>query len=133
MEFIKRIYSFLNVNNVDFIPQTLNKKINITRNLKTKFKFPFIMPLLYNIFKVTLWNKKRKVMKGREINKISNLINHFYIKFSIWNKKITKEKNIKIHSIPPLKQKARMFLNKIYRNDIQKLENLLNKDLSFWK
>ena len=36
--------------------------------------------------------------------------------------------------IPPLKQSTRDYLlNQIYREDIQNLEKLLEKDLSFWK
>ena len=43
-------------------------------------------------------------------------------------------KNVKVISIPPLKQTTRDYLlNQIYKNDIQNLERLLNKDLSFWK
>lgn len=49
IEFIKKIYSFLELNNVDFLPSIINKKINVTGFRIVHNKINFLNSIAYKI------------------------------------------------------------------------------------
>jgi hypothetical protein len=123
-EIIRKIYSFLGVKNISFVPKSLNKKVLKSSRLSTEAKFPFLNSFFYRV----------KIFLSR-ISFLRNILDsgffHSLGRFLIMkNKKtIPSEKNI---SFPPLSEKTKEKLTEIYKEDIKKLENLINKNLSCW-
>ena len=127
-EFIQGIYKFLGLKNTSFIPSLVNRKKSITGAYIIKIKFPLLNLLVF-------WLNSM-IYKESSLRKLINKfkLEKLYIKFQRINRKEITGKNIKTLSIPPLKQSTRDYLLKnLYKDDIQNLEKLLNKDLSFWK
>ena len=125
--FIKNIFKFLGLNNTTFRPSLLNRKISITGSYIIKYKLPFINPLIY-----WLDSKIKKENKFRDlINKTG--LEKYLFKFRQFNRTKIIGKNEDVYSIAPFKKTTRDFLlNHIYKDEIKKLEKLLEKDLSFW-
>ena len=64
----------------------------------------------------------------------NSILEKLFFKIQRFNRQQITGKNVKVLSIPPLKDSTRDYLlNTVYKDDIQKLESLLEKDLSFWK
>lgn len=117
---IRELYSFLEVNE-NFIPTSLNKKVNKTVKLKNKS----IKKIYYYISKISIIFKKLRVYFIINFLRklwIEKLINYLYNKFNIWE--IKKEK---------LSKKDREYLLNFFIEDIENLENFLNINLSKWK
>lgn len=114
--FIQQIYKFLGVDDT-FVPPSINIKVNLTQFKLTKLgKFihkGIAKPLLKN----TKWAWK--------------------LKQSIFIKKalccLSEHYPGKDRPCPSIKEGTREYLRDIYREDIQNLEELINKDLSFWQ
>ena len=125
--FIKKIFLFLQVKNIDFIPPILNKKFNPTKNYKMKHKIPFINLFLYKIKdKIKRESSLENFIKKITFNKPLEKILVFNKSRGLYTKKGA------IYT-PPIKESTRKYLNRIYREDIEKLEKLLNKNLNHWK
>lgn len=128
VEFIQNIYKFLGLKDLDFVPSLANRKRSITGAYIIKTKIPLLNSILYYF---NSWLKEESRI-NRFIHRRG--LEKYYEKIQRFNKKEITGKNIKVFSIPPLKQSTRDYLlNQIYREDIQNLEKLLEKDLSFWK
>lgn len=111
LDFIKKIYKFLGVNE-NFTPPSLYLKVNPT-------------PISLYLWKLRKKIKKNKLgksfisfLKIFELNKIIKKIS-----LIISGKKTYKKMS------PVLRQK----LNTFYQSEIKKLETFLNRDLSFWQ
>ncbi len=127
-EFIKNIFIFLNVNDRDFIPPMLNKKVNITGIKVVKNRIPFFNSFAYKI--------RERIIRDSSLEKFLKKItfNMPLEKILGYNKKTTRINKTKgVIYTPPIKETTRKYLNRIYREDIKKLEKLLHKDLSYWK
>jgi hypothetical protein len=127
-EFIQKIYKFLGLKDQDFVPSLINRKRSITGAYIIKNRIPLLDFLLYwfNI-RLNKESRLRKLIHGSNLEKL-------FFKIQQINRKQVTGKNVKVLSIPPLKQSTREYLlNTVYRDDIQNLEKLLDKDLSFWK
>ncbi len=120
---ISNIYSFLNVDS-NFKPKILYHKKNVTGEKKFRFSALNIFILRLNRFldKYNIW---------RRINKkdIKRFYKHINSKFNV-KKNNTKNVNCGENAIS---KDTRKRLRKMFSEDIKKLENLIDKDLSFWK
>ena len=126
-EVIHKIYKFLSLKDVNYIPLLVNRKRSITGAYIIKIKFPLLNLLVFWLNSII----KKDGCLRKLINKFK--LEKLYLKFQRFNRKEVTGKNIKALSIPPLKQSTREYLLKnIYKDDIHNLEKLLNKDLSFW-
>src|SRR6056297_414599 len=123
-EFIQKIYSFLEVDK-NFIPSSINKKKNITGEKYVTSKFPWINFLIY----------KTQSIVGRD-SLVDNLLEKSrikkYIRKFIYDNQKIERKEIPKNLKKEMKPKTRKFLQKVYKEDIEKLEKLINKDLSHW-
>lgn len=128
VEFIHTIYRFLGLKDINFIPPLANRKLSITGAYIIKMKIPPINSLIYWLnFLIKKDSRLKKFIDKKGLEK-------YLLKLQKFNRMEITGKNVKVISIPPLKQTTRDYLlNQIYKNDIQNLERLLNKDLSFWK
>ena len=127
-EFIQGIYKFLGLKDTNFIPPLANRKLSITGSYIIKYKFPLINSLTYWL-NLRLGNESKL---KRTIDKIG--IERYLIKLKYYNRTKIIGKNEKVFSVPSFKQSTRGYLlNQVYNDDIHELQNLLHKDLSFWK
>jgi len=128
IEFIHGIYKFIGLKDTEFIPSLANRKLSITGSYIIKYKFPLINSLTYWL-NLRIGNGSKL---KRTIDKIG--IERYLIKLKEYNRTKIIGKNEKVFSVPPFKQSTRNYLLKqVYRDDIHNLQNLLHKDLSFWK
>lgn len=128
VDFIQGIYKFLGLNDVNFIPSLVNRKRSITGAYIIKNRIPLLNFLLY-------WFNLKLKENSRLRNIIDNsILEKLFFKIQQFNRKQITGKNVKVLSIPPLNKSTRDYLiNTVYKDDIQNLEILLDKDLSFWK
>lgn len=127
-EFIQNIFRFLGLKNVNYVPSLVNQKLSKTGAYVITYKLPILNQLAYRINS----NIKQNSLKSKFIEKMG--IEKIFFKIRYLNRTKIVAKNEDVISIPPLKQETRDYLlNNIYREDIQNLEKLLNKVLSFWK
>lgn len=127
-DFIQKIYEFLGVKNTNFIPSQVNQRRNITGQYIVKNKIPIINRIIYWIyFKLENLQMMRDIIEKSNIEGLfTNLMN--------FNKKRIRTRNIDVLTIEPLNKETRDYLlNTIYKDDMRKLESLLDVDLSFWK
>jgi hypothetical protein len=113
---IKKLYKFLNVDD-KFIPESLNKKINSSKKSRINF---FIDPgLIYKLDKI----------------KIINSLLYFIKRIGIYSflRKLYVKINFKTYKYPKMKKETRIQLKKTFKKDIERVEKLINRDLSFWK
>ncbi len=128
VEFIHGIYKFLGLKDLSFIPSLVNRKRSITGAYIIKNRIPLLNFLLYwfNV-KIKKEGRLRQVIDNSKLEKL-------FFKLQQINRKQITGKNLRVFSIPPLKQSTRDYLlNNVYKDDIQNLEKLLNIDLSFWE
>ncbi|MBD3311256.1 MAG: hypothetical protein GF349_02010 [Candidatus Magasanikbacteria bacterium] len=119
---LRKLYDFLGVNN-DFIPSSLHQRVNTTEG--TNYRYPAINRII---------NYRKKLKNdavGRFILNIFKLLGIGYLsKKLIQANKTSKQKNIfseeEINNF-----KIKLF--DVYLKDINKLEDLIKKDLSIWK
>lgn len=136
--FIQNIFSFLGVKELDFIPPTIKKKVNATGAYEVGYKIPIINSLFFRIAAIMDYRKS----KGLNQNFFINLFEKMPIKrllgyLMIWNKKdiieYTRIDSNKKFNVPPLSDETRKNLKKIYKSDIENLEELLDVNLNHWK
>ncbi len=120
---ISNLYSFLNIN-PNFKPKILYQKKNVTG--EKKFRFPAL-----NIFILRLNRFLKKYDTWRRINKeyIKRFCVYINRKFNIKKSNPKKREDGK----STISKDTRKELRKIFREDIKKLEKLIERDLNFWK
>jgi len=112
--FIQQIYKFLAVK-ADFVPPSAFVKINPTQFKLTKlgrFVHKVIVPQVIK----TRWGRTLK--QSPWVKKSLFYLSEFYSRRN---------------PLPPMSQKTRQHLQKIYAKDIKRLEKLIKRDLSFWR
>lgn len=128
VQFIQNIYKFLDVNE-NFTPKSIDKKINALS--KDRLFIPFVNSA--NAIKLNLFFEKywlgRIIIKIAQKTKTRSFIRWLMIKNIKDNVTAFKKPIAKA----PIDPKTKEYLWKIYKEDIKKLEKLLNKDLNFWK
>jgi len=127
LKFLKKIYSFLGLKNQDFIPKLINKKVLKTGSKSAQNRIPFLSKI---IFTIGSWLNK--------FPKLKNFINEsdmmgYLRKIVKLNRKITFKNKIEDVVKTSMDEATRIYIYNIYKKDIEKLENLLNKNLSSWK
>lgn len=116
VDFIQNIYTFLEVND-DFEPKSINSRFNDTA-------FKLSVPGRFIHQKITPWLRRTKL--GRKI-RFSHLVRKLYYNFAhLYAKKTGTRK-------PSIKPETEQYLRELYKPDIKKLEQLINKDLTNWK
>ena len=111
---IQRIYKFLSVD-PSFVPESAYQKVAVT-----KFKLTKLGKLIHGEITPLL----RKTKWGQRIHQ-SPWIRKYFYRFA--------EFYTKGRQIPPMKKETREYLKRLYREDIENLEKLIGRDLSFWK
>lgn len=105
----------------------MNQKVNVTGHVVLRNKYPLINSILFRV---------RNRLKHSRIEKIVNKLRlkEPLTNFILFNRKgiIVNEKE-KLHQDPPMNESTRRYLNRIYKEEIEKLEILLKRDLIFWK
>jgi len=113
-QFIQTVYRFLGVNS-SFTPPSLAKKINPT----VEYSYPLL---------VKIYSQSARIVQKMGMRTLANVFKKTGIK-KLLDLAITE----KIVSRPPMEPKTREGLQKIFAEDIKKLETLIGRDLSFWK
>jgi len=126
--FIQNIYKFLKIKK-DFIPPSLNKKINLTSKNKLYFS-----PFNDLNFKRVIKNAKKNLfgqtlIKFLKLTQLSKII--IFLKKK--NLKGELDNSQKALDRPPINSQDKKNLYLFYKKEIEKLEKLLNKDLSIYK
>lgn len=121
VKFIQGIYEFLGVNKEFIAPSTL-KKENSASKVKFKAIRGFIDHIVYFFYVIT--KKLQLYFLINLLKKIGfqNLI--YYIHYKLNVKKVEK---------PKINLETEKYLRGVFRDDIEKLENFLGRDLSSWK
>lgn len=124
---VHELYKFLGLKDINYIPSLINRRRSITGAYVIKIKFPLLNLLVFWLNSI--------IKKDSSLRKLTNKfkLEKLYNKLQKINRKEITAKNIKALSVPPLSQSDRDYLLKIYKDDIQNLERLLNKDLKHWK
>ena len=124
-EFIENIYKFLGVDK-SFQPSVLNKKVNYSGFYKTRIRF--INVWLYKIIRVfyqsRFLRKFLPILKKARLDKLRDFIRRTNTKRGVDYSKYEK---------PEINLNDKKNLQKIFKEDIEKLEKEIDKDLSDWK
>jgi len=122
---IKRIYQFLGVKNVSFIPVSIKKSVLKSDSFAINTRIPLLNRLLYNLRTVL---GKSTFLESKLINSRIHKLGKQIIKR---NQRLTrnKSKSEPVKITPHVTEK----LFQIYKQDIEKLERLIDRDLSEWK
>lgn len=123
---IQRVYRFLEVDD-SFKPDSLNQRVNITP--KKQFKSFLLLRFLKRSLAIARSCKQSRIgsflvslLKKLKFDELFRFIFHKNVK------KKLKEKERK-----PMSEETRKKLQQIYKDEIQDMEKLLNRDLSFWR
>jgi len=111
---IRKVYDFLEVDS-NFEPPTLGQKVS-----PTKFKLTKLGKLIHKCIGQPL----TKFKAGKRLKK-SHPVRQLYFKFTRFYTQGS--------SKPPMSKAAESYLRELYKDDIEKLEELIGKDLSHWK
>jgi hypothetical protein len=120
---IKRLYDFLGIDS-SFTPASLSQKKNVTGDKRIKSKRPGLSKLLYT--------GRRFIPRESRREKILQ-------KYGVYNffKNILQKNKIATRHDPApqitVTDRDKQYLRDVYRDDIEKLEELIGKDLSIWK
>ena len=108
---VQDIYRFLEVND-NFVPESLNEKYNVSGIPKNKFLHKFLREenLIKDIIKPVVKTVLPDKVRHKLINKIM-------------------QKNLQK---PQMKPETREYLKNYYKEDILKLQDLINRDLTHW-
>ncbi len=127
--FIREIYSFLGIDS-SINSKFVNKGINVA--VRKGVYSVFLNKIVLNTFKLGKLLKRLKVgiflinlLKKMRIHSLFNFINKKNIKRSL-------NKTVKRDILPGIEKEDRQYLKEVYKNEVKKLENLIDKDLSKW-
>jgi hypothetical protein len=125
LESIQKIYKFLGAAE-DFVPQSLASKRMVGD--KIQYRVLALNQLYYGIRKKLRTSgdgsKIMKALKGMGINDLAKFI------FKLNSKKVNDVEAIKRPAMPI---ETKKYLLKIYKDEIDSLEDLINRDLSAWR
>jgi hypothetical protein len=110
---LSALYNFLEVDS-DFIPKSADRKINPTMKVKNGILKKTLSQIYSNLSQFLPHNLQQKLV-GK------NIIYQIYKKYGLTRS-----------SYPTIEKSLRYKLIEFYRDDIKKLEELINRDLSGW-
>jgi len=123
---IQRIYKFLEVDST-FLPTSVQKKVNPTGSRRKRVKLPILNSLAYKIWD---WAERRcfseKFFTKTGLRKTGRRI-------ILKNKESYKSEKPEKTSLSELSKETKQYLDSLYKEDIEDLEKLLNRDLNSWK
>lgn len=124
--FIQGIYKFLGVDE-NILPANLNKRMNVAA--KRRVRVPFLN-LLFSL--IVHWGTREdahpfsrmvyRFLKQARGDKVAKLV-----------RKLNRRKEVEKLVKPPMSPETREYLQTLFSQDIQNLEGLMGKDLSFWR
>ncbi|OGD67955.1 hypothetical protein A2811_00925 [Candidatus Campbellbacteria bacterium RIFCSPHIGHO2_01_FULL_34_10] len=122
--FSKKIYNFLGVSS-DFTSPKIDRKINFTGERRAKFLF--LNSIIFQTERIFIKNKFLNkyvlpIIKKLRIHNLRKLI--FRLNMDLKNKKTDKKE---------IDEETKQKLIEIFNPDIEELEKITGKDLSFWK
>jgi hypothetical protein len=117
-ESIRKIYKFLNLKNINFVPKHLFKKSNTAGK-------PRIPILNYFMIHTEYFLKNKKYLWILKILEDTGIR-----KFAMFLRDLNTTPLLKY---PEINKETKVRLKELYKNDIEKLEKLLNKNLKSWK
>ncbi len=124
LAFIQKIYSFLGADS-KFVPPSANQRINPASQKRMLIPPP--------IDKFRFEKIKNQIRKNWLGEKAIKMVKFFLNPLT----KLLGEKNyikkVKSSPKPSMRPETRQHLQEIFQEDIESLEKLLNRDLSFWK
>lgn len=125
--FLQKIYRFLGLKDLNFVPNLLNKKVLQTGSKSAQNKIPFLSTIIFGMGNlINKYSKLKYIISTSQFMEYIRRIVNFNRKFSFQEKKneILKTK---------VDNETREYLYEIYREDIEKLEIFLDRDLNSWK
>lgn len=122
---IQNIYEFLGVDS-SYRPAHAFSRIHDTSSIQVQFRLPALNRTLYAVrVRIGRYSGIARSLRRMGVDKkLKKIINQNKIK--------TKSEDAK-EDVPTMKEEDRKYLQEAYSRDIEKLEELLNKDLSIWK
>ncbi len=126
---LKELYSFLEVDPV-FEPTSFQSKENVAKEVQERIdRFPFVRAVLLSF---------RNAVKRTPIDNLLLALNKktgilVKIEGFLRNRLTTYRTSEDLSSVPPMSTQEEEKLFNMYRQDIYKLEELLGRDLSFWR
>lgn len=123
LKFVRTIFEFLGVNK-DFIPSSLNYRVNPGRDSKGW--------LLSRLAWKVIWKLKQNDFGQKIIDKLMESQIKVIFDSLMYRSSPGKDSN-KVASRIPMRQETRIYLHNLYKKEIENLEKLLNRNLDFWR
>lgn len=135
LSFIKTVFRFLKVDD-SYIPASLERKVNVTAT--NYIRSYWINRFLLWVDNMLVW--MRKTMKSifytdnvkKLLKPIDVKLEGFVQKLFLFNTRDYRDENLKPVKKPEISKSTLRALREFYREDVQKLEKFVNRDLSFW-
>jgi hypothetical protein len=115
---VKKMYKFLGLKNVGFIPKSLTRK----KNIAGRAKYPFLNYLMMQLDYMLREKRMNFVLKAIDSSGLRRLA--IYIR---------DRNSTSLTKYPKMKVETRKYLMQVYKTENEKLENLLKKNLKNWK
>lgn len=127
-EFIQKVYRFVGAEPSDFITSSVDEKANPTGEKLVKAKFPWLDSIIYRIGNSIDRESKTYILCDKiGLRKLRNKVLSLHHEKQKSQSKNKKRRESEI--TPEVESKLRDF----YKEDINNLEGLIDKDLSHWK
>ena len=131
LKFIQKVFRFLEVDD-SLVPQKHTRRIH--PSVKSKLRSDFLNTLIHKSINFGKLIKKRfsggvefiNFLKRLKFDSLINFLKHL-------NLVDVMELESERYQKPPLNPDTVKYLQVVYKDDINKLENLINRDLSFWR
>jgi len=126
-ELIRSLYSFLNVD-PDYTPPSLQERINYP--VKNRYRIPYLKKSMYAV-----WSTLQEIPGGRHFVAICReiglpqAVNRIHTKYNMRNLSNPNRKKMERKDISP---ELRKQLEALYEPEKEKMESLIDRDLSHW-
>ena len=116
---VRQLYRFLGLKNMDFVPRSLDKNPNVASEPRLAWLNYFLLHTEYFFLQRGL-NSLLNLLEDTGIRRTAFLFSYYI------NRK-------PLARYPEIRKETEQRLRSKYREDIEKLEKLINRDLSAWK
>lgn len=123
---IQKIYKFLGVE-ANFSPPSATSKISTTGSRGNRVKIPWLLNALHKL--------TDKIRKNQQLYALldNSVLGTIHEKLVAWNKEPEKINQSHPTTTDKIKPKTKQELREFYKKDIEKLEQLIGRDLTSWK